>query len=529
MADLSEFLHHAPCPDCGSSDALAVYSDHTFCFSCNSWTSADGGQVSKGTSSTITVVGEPLRITNRKITEAVCQRTKTLTDGDKLRFYYHDKDGRVTGCKVKTKDKQFWFEGEHDGSFWGQHLASGKGKRIVITEGELDALSCMEAMPGWDMVSLPSGAAAAKKSIKANLEFLQGYAEICLWFDDDPAGHKATEEAAQVLPPGKCTIARLAPYKDASEALQAGASKAIYKAIFFDAKPYRPDGIVDGRSLLELVTTPNPPNDYEYCYPGLNELLHGIRRGELVTVTAGSGTGKSTFCRQLATSLLQSGGEGPTVGYLALEESTQRTALGLMSVAAKKPLHIGQHERSTLSRIYNETLANWNLYLFDGWGSYDPDVIYNRIEYMAAGLDCRVIFLDHLSILLSGLEGDERRMIDQTMTKLRSLVERTGISLFLVSHLRRSHDDKGHEQGQQVSLGQLRGSASIAQLSDSVIALERDQQDRNPDAVTRVRILKNRFSGETGIAEHLKYDKETCCFLPINDYDTSEPFDPSDF
>ena len=148
---------------------------------------------------------------------------------------------------------------------------------------------------------------------------------------------------------------------------------------------------------------------------------------------------------------------------------------------------------------------------------------------MAAGLDCRVVFLDHLSILLSGLDGDERRMIDQTMTKLRSLVERTGITLFLVSHLRRSHDDKGHEQGQQVSLGQLRGSASIAQLSDSVIALERDQQDRNPDAVTRVRILKNRFSGETGIAEHLKYDKETCCFLPTNDYDTSEPFDPSDF
>ena len=223
------------------------------------------------TNSTITLQGNARRIDNRGISEALCEKTKTYTDGAKLRFYYYDKSGRVTGCKVKTKDKDFWFEGEHDGSFWGQHLASGKGRRVVITEGELDALSCMEAMPGWDMVSLPNGAKAAKKSIKANLEFLQGYDEICLWFDDDEAGHAATEEAAQILPPGKVTIARLAPYKDASEALQAGATKAIYKAIFFDAKPYRPDGIVDGRALLELVTTPEPPNDYEYPYPGLNK------------------------------------------------------------------------------------------------------------------------------------------------------------------------------------------------------------------------------------------------------------------
>ena len=109
-------------------------------------------------------------------------------------------------------------------------------------------------------------------------------------------------------------------------------------------------------------------------------------------------------------------------------------------------------------------MANWNLYLFDGFGSYDPDVIYNRIEYLASGLDCRIIFLDHLSILLSGLDGDERRMIDTTMTKLRSLVERTGIALFLVSHLKRTSSDQNHEEGARVTLGQLRGSAAIAQL-----------------------------------------------------------------
>ena len=140
---------------------------------------------------------------------------------------------------------------------------------------------------------------------------------------------------------------------------------------------------------------------------------------------------------------------------------------------------------------------------------------------MALGLDTKIIFLDHLSILLSGLDGDERRMIDRTMTDLRSLVERTGIKLFLVSHLRRAQNDKAHEDGQRVSIGQLRGSASISQLSDTVLALERDQQSN--DNVSTLRVLKNRYSGETGVAAQLVYDKNTCKFHETTD----TAFDPS--
>ena len=103
-----------------------------------------------------------------------------------------------------------------------------------------------------------------------------------------------------VLSPGKVFIGFVEGYKDASDALQADDLKAITRAVW-DAKPYRPDGIVDGKSLLDLVTTPNPPNDYEYPYSGLNQVLNGVRFGELVTITAGSGIGKSSFCRELAT------------------------------------------------------------------------------------------------------------------------------------------------------------------------------------------------------------------------------------
>ena len=471
-------------------------------------------------SSNVTLKGEAVRLNKRNLSEKVCQQYKIYKDGDVLRFHYFDDAGILRGCKVKTKDKVFKYEGEVPGTLFGQHLFPATGKRVVICEGELDAASCQEAMPGWPMVSLPSGAAGAKKAVQKALPWLQGYDEITLFFDADQAGRQATEEAASVLPPGKTKIARLEAFKDASDALQANEAEAIRRAIW-DAKPYRPDGIVDGKSLLELVTTPTPPADHQYPFKGLNNKLHGIRYGELVTLTAGSGVGKSSVCRELATHLLK---QGEKVGYLALEESNRRTALGLMSAAVGKSLHLGEHDRSTLTEAYNSTLANWNLYLFDGFGSFDPDLVYNRIEYLACGLDTKVVFLDHLSILLSGLDGDERRIIDQTMTRLRSLVERTGIAMFLVSHLRRTNSDTNHEEGARVTLGQLRGSAATAQLSDGVIALERDQQAQSGSSRTTVRVLKNRYSGEVGVACHLEYDLSTCRF---HETEHEEEFDPT--
>ena len=215
--------------------------------------------------------------------------------------------------------------------------------------------------------------------------------------------------------------------------------------------------------------------------------------------------------RHIATDLLN---KGESVGILELEASNRRTALGLMSTAAGKNLHIGEHEQSELTIAFENSIANWNLFLFDGFGSFDPDIIYNRIEYLATGVDCKVIFLDHLSILLSGLQGDERRMLDQTMTRLRSLVERTGIALFLVSHLRRAgNDTNSHEEGGRVSLSSLRGSHSIAQISDSVVVLEVDQQSGAVRKPTTVRILKNRYSGEVGVACELVYDLNLCKFI----------------
>ena len=130
---------------------------------------------------------------------------------------------------------------------------------------------------------------------------------------------------------------------------------------------------------------------------------------------------------------------------------------------------------------------------------------------MAKALDCKFIVLDHISMIVSSQEiGDERKALDEIMTKLRTLVQETDVALIIVSHLKRP-DGKGHEEGAVTSLAQLRGSGSIAQLSDMVLGLERDSQ--SDDIATRnttcLRVLKNRFVGMTGPATYLYWDKDT--------------------
>ena len=72
------------------------------------------------------------------------------------------------------------------------------------------------------------------------------------------------------------------------------------------------------------------------------------------------------------------------------------------------------------------------------------------------------------------------------------------------------------EEGGTVSLSQLRGSGAIGQLADTVLGLERNQQaEGDKKNIVRVRVLKCRWTGETGIGGYLYYDKEHDCLKEI--------------
>lgn len=421
---------------------------------------------------------------------------------------YKNGDGHTVAQKIRFPNKDFLFIGDTKAAgLYGQHLWRDGGKRVIVTEGEIDALSVSQVIgKTWPVVSVPTGSKGAKKAIQKELEWLCKFDSVILMFDNDDAGKAAMKECAALFPAGKAKISHL-PMKDANEMLVAGQTKELSEAMF-DAKSYRPDGIVNGSELWDVVTREDDTQSFEYPYAGLNGKTLGIRKGEIVTVTAGSGIGKSQLCREFAHFLLQ---QGETIGYIALEESVKRTSLGMMSIAINKPLHLGNTEVSEkeLKEAFDNTLGTGRVFMYDHWGSTDSDNLMDKIRYLANGCNCGWIVLDHISIVVSGMDGgDERRMIDNTMTKLRTLVEEVKVGLILVSHLKRP-EGKGHEEGARTTLAQLRGSAGIAQLSDIVLGCERDQQDKEMSNITVVRVLKNRWTGETGVACMLEYDKYT--------------------
>ena len=511
----SEFIRHVPCDNCGSSDANSLYTDgHEFCFACNTHKKGDGScstehSPAKNTKGLISGTFQDL--SKRKIREETCRKFGYQVGehrGQPVHIApYYDASGTLIAQKIRGADKSFSVLGDiTKAQLFGANLWN-QGKKLVITEGEIDALTVSQVQNNkWPVVSVPNGAQGALKAIKRSLDYLDRFEEVIFMFDMDEPGQKAAQECAELLEAGKAKLASL-PFKDANECLQNGRPEDIVQAIW-NAKTFRPDGVISGSDLWDQITAEETVDSIPYPWAGLNDLTRGARKGELVTLTAGSGVGKSAIVREIAHHLLA---QGETVGLLMLEENPKRTALGLMGIDLNKPLHLSKEgvTDEALRNAFDSTVGSDRLYLYNHFGSSDIVNLISRVRYLAKGCGCNWIVLDHLSIVVSGLgDGDERRLIDNAMTYLRTLVEETGVGMFVVSHLRRPEGDRGHEQGAKTSLSQLRGSHSIAQLSDMVIGLERDQQGKNPN-ITTMRVLKNRFSGETGIAGYLLYNRDT--------------------
>ena len=525
MSTESTFVQHESCPSCGSSDNLARYSDgHAVCFSggCTHYEHGKGqiGQaVQRKPTRLLEMTGVVAAIPDRRINQETAKRYGVTveygTDGKitKHHYPYFDKDtGTAIGTKVRiVENKQFYATGGFDNAgLFGQQAFKGGGKYITVTEGEADAMAVNEMFDGkWPAVSIRSGAAGAAKDIKASLEWLETFDHVVVCFDNDKAGQEAARSVLDLFTPNKAKNVTL-PMKDAGDMLSARKVQDFVKE-WWNAKAYQPDGIVAGNETWDMIIKQSDVKSIDYPWSCLNEYTHGFRRKELVTITSGSGMGKSQIVRELEHYLL--GATEDNIGILALEEDIPKTALGIMSIEANKQLHLDKTVTQEEKKGYwDRTLGSGRIYMFDHWGSTSEDNLLGRIRYMAKGLDCKWIILDHLSIVVSDQDNnDERKAIDSIMTNLRKLVQETGVGLFLVSHLRRPSGSKAHEDGGKISLGELRGSAAIAQLSDIVIGLERDQQHADPTTrnTTCVRVLKNRFVGLTGPACYLYYDKES--------------------
>lgn len=542
----NRFKHtHLSCPFCEHNGCFSINEDWSgYCFSCKEYsndvresyngdvdaliegktakTKQQQAPLDSGSSEVEGIIGA---LSDRGITEATAKRygVKIATDtrGKVTKHYYpYFTSNEITA--VKTRDissKQFFWRGSKSNTgLFGEQTAPKRGKFITVVEGECDAMAGFELFGGkWPVVSIKSGAAGAVKDIKESLEFLEGYESVVICFDNDKPGRQAARKVARILKPGTARIMTLPNgFKDPNEMLRKNSHSAFVKS-FWEAKVYTPSGVLNVSDSKDKFKNRKKKEAVPYPWSGLNSKLYGLRQGELVTLTGGTGLGKSSVTRELEHWLIKTTQDN--VGIISLEEDWRRTVDGILSIEANARMYIDQIRE----QFTEKEIDNMFDILYDGenknrvwihahFGTNDIDEIFSKLRFMIVGCDCKWVVVDHLHMLVSSLaSGDERRSIDNIMTRLRSLVEETGAGIILVSHLRRIDGNRGHENGVETSLSHLRGSQSIAQLSDCVISLERNQQSDDPVEAntTRIRILKSRYTGDVGIATHLVYDRIT--------------------
>jgi len=417
-------------------------------------------------------------------------------------------DGKIVAQKVRGRDKAFFILGDFKkaGLFGDNIWAPHPKKNVVVVEGELDALAVSQAQGNeWPVVSVPNGANGAVSAFKKNLEYLEGFKSVVIMFDMDEPGQKAARECAEILQVGKVSIASL-PLKDACDMLRAGREHEIVKSMWA-AKPFMPDGLLTGEAIWDAMTAEDDEDTIPYPYAQLNNwTAGGMRTGALYVWTSGTGMGKSTILGEIALDLTR---RDVKVGYLALEETGKQTGARMLSIILGQPLQLLKgKERTELILEHREDVKSFEdrVVIYDHFGMKKDESLIKKVRFMVKAMDCKVIILDHISLVVSAMgDTNERVVLDKLMTDLRTLVSETGCCMHVVSHLSRgSKHDASHEEGGVIKLADLRGSHSIAQLADGVFALQGGEEN-----MIKLVALKQRINGKTGKVCQLSYNPNT--------------------
>jgi len=525
------FLHHTHCEACGSSDANAVYDDgHTHCFSCGERTS--GSEVDEGATKETPVsennkelpllpAGEYEALPNRHIDERVCQKfgyTVGEFNGKKCHIApYYDENGKLVAQKVRLPGKDFMTRGNLKKALplFGQNLCRDGGKMIVITEGELDAMSVTQAMGlSWPAVSVPN-AQSAKKAITKAASVLESYEKVVFCFDEDGPGREALAECLPLLAPGKAYVAKL-PLKDANDMVKAGRSKELVDAIW-SARKWSPDILEEIDNALIDEAMKAQAWGLPWPWVTMTKATYGIQRSALYTWGAGTGSGKTTLMKQLMlTAMRPDLGEDHSsfmpmpdprkVACILYEEPIKRTLKTLAGMAMKQRIHVPGtvYDEEVAKRIGHELKPL--LYSVSLSGARNWETVKNSIRYLARSEGIRDFVIDPMTALTAG-DDNERTALDGIMSELAGLAEELDITIHLVFHLT-TPEGKSHEDGGRVQEKHFRGSRAVAFWSHFLMGLERNKQD--PDCPTIIRGLKDRLTGDAvGPFIALTYNRDT--------------------
>ena len=528
---------HLPCSSCGSSDALARYVDHTYCFSCQDYRPlekatekpADGFSprlaTHVATPPTQPAVRSILGLLDpskknyslfRSIPASVRKFYGAWQEGDLVVYPWQEGAHKTRHVPTKT----FRWHGETKAAtLFGKELFNkGSSMAITITEGEEDAMA-VYYMQGskYPSVSVRSSS-TARKDCEREYDYLNSFEKIYICFDADDPGRQAAKEVATLFDPNKVYVVELngGGLKDANDYLAAGKETEFTK-LWWAAKKYIPKNIIAGYDQIKAVLEQQEQSSIaHYPFPTLDAMAYGIREGEVVLLTALEKRGKTEVIRSIEAHLLKT--TDYNLGIIHLEEGEKRAIQGLVSYQLNVPCHLPDSGVSTddqLKAFRDLTRKDDRVYIYAHFGSDDPNNILGVIRYLVSVCHCKFVFLDHITMLATGFENDdERKKLDYISTRLAMLTRELRFTLFLVSHV---NDE-----------GETRGSRNIGKIADLLVHLDRNPMAESFDErnTTKLMVRGNRFGATSGPAGYLSFDPSTFQISEktLNHVEEDQPF-----
>ena len=460
-------------------------------------------------------------IPERRITADVCKKygVRTNEQGHHL-FPGYNEAGELVAvktCVPKNGDipKKFSIKGP-----WGSCVLFGAqafpktGLALTITEGEYDALAAYQATGSkYPNVSILNGCGGARKDFERNFEAIGSFNSVVINFDADKPGKEATDTVAPMFP-GKTKVLQLVEGKDACDYLKANKMKK-YVDEFHRSKSYTMGGVVNGRDTWEaykkakdVKSIPFPPE-----WSDLNAKSYGVRKGEIVLVTAGTGSGKTQWLRELKYYWLTETEE--KIMDIGLEEDYTDSVGGLIALDMNKRIGLPDvtvdevDEKKSFDKLFGEGKILFN----DHEGNFGDASLIELIKEAVIVEKCGIIFLDHITIAVSdGAAGEENMTMDKFMNNLLKIAKQHKVTIVVVSHLRKTGGGgKSFEEGRIPCEDDLKGSGSLKQIAMTTVALSRNKYHENDKIrnTTSFHLLKCRFSGRSGPCDHAYFDDDT--------------------
>jgi len=538
----NKIIARQPCPDCralgkdSAGDNLVVYEDHSTCYACSVTKFFENKETASFEDNIPTILGNFNHadwiskddsefvglykgIPERGISEEVCHKLWCSTGEIYNKPAYGFTYGEAEKIRFKDEKKFIWVGDSSTSVLYGLHACTDYSKKIVITEGEFDALSLWEK--GIQACSIFRGAGSAKKDVTTSLEELKKFAEIVVWFDNDEAGQKALKEVLEILPKSKTSWVYSKWIKDANEALLQGKLEEVLNDCLMLAKPV---GILQADEIDFLAIQEEKIEYIPITFlPKVNEVTNGgFEFGTLNLIFAGVGSGKTTLLCHLGYHWFMNN-KDLRIANLFYEENEKVTPLRYIAIHNNLP--VGKLRKNPELLSPEQWRTSRQLFQQDNRMSFlgreckrTSEGLFDALDYLVNRLHYNIILLDHISYIIgrSGVsKHGERRDIDELLYKLQDFSIKNNCIILAVSHITQKKEDKQWDEGAVPSVYSGRGSGALAQIPDVVIALARNTKNPYAESILKTYVVKNRWGGKVGETDQLVYNDDTGHFEVI--------------